>query len=120
MKRTLLVATALLAGSAAYAQQALGPASGITSPEIHPDHTVTFRYRAPKAVTVQLQGDFLPGRVDMKEGRAGMWTYTTEPLTGELYSYSFQFGASSRDIRCTATAEAAAAETPAHRVLLMK
>ena len=35
-------------------------------------------------------------------------------------TYTFQFGASSRDIRCTATAEAAAAETPAHRVLLMK
>ena len=27
--------------------------------------------------------------VDMKEERDGMWTYTTEPLTGELYSYSF-------------------------------
>jgi len=35
-------------------------------------------------------------------------------------TYTFQFGASSRDIRCTATAEAAASETPAHRVLLMK
>ena len=35
-------------------------------------------------------------------------------------TYLFQFGASSRDIRCTATAEAAAAETPAHRVLLMQ
>ena len=35
-------------------------------------------------------------------------------------TYTFLFGASSRDIRCTATAEAAAAETPAHRVLLMK
>ena len=32
--------------------------------------------------------------------------------------YNFQFGASSRDIRCTVQAEAAAAETPAHRVLL--
>ena len=89
MKRTLLLAAALLVSAAAFAQQALGPASGITSPEINPDHTVTFRYRGPKAVTVQLQGDFLPGRVDMKEGRDGMWTYTTEPLTGELYSYSF-------------------------------
>ena len=89
MKRTLLLATALLVGAAAFAQQALGPASGITSPEINPDHTVTFRYRGPKAVTVQLQGDFLPGRVDMKEGADGLWTYTTEPLTGELYSYSF-------------------------------
>ena len=35
-------------------------------------------------------------------------------------TYTFLFGASSRDIRCTATAEAAAAETPAHRVLLIK
>ncbi len=33
-------------------------------------------------------------------------------------TYTFLFGASSRDIRCTATADAAAAETPAHRVLL--
>ena len=33
-------------------------------------------------------------------------------------TYTFLFGASSRDIRCTATADAAASETPAHRVLL--
>ena len=107
MKRTLILAAALFAGAAAFAQQALGPASGITSPEINPDHSVTFRYRAPKAVTVQLTGDFLPanrieyeqngqkmvydapGVVDLKEGPGGMWTYTTEPLGGELYSYSF-------------------------------
>ncbi|MBR4688546.1 MAG: esterase, partial [Bacteroidales bacterium] len=89
MKRLLFTAVALLVSASAFSQQALGPASGITSPEINPDHSVTFRYRGPKAVTVQLQGDFLPGRVDMKEGRDGMWTYTTEPLAGELYSYSF-------------------------------
>ena len=107
MKRLLFTAVALLVGASAFAQQALGPASGITSPEINPDHSVTFRYRGPKAVTVQLTGDFLPTRkieyeqngqkqvyeaagvVDLKEGRDGMWTYTTEPLTGELYSYSF-------------------------------
>ncbi len=35
-------------------------------------------------------------------------------------TYTFLFGASSRDIRCTATADAAASETPAHRVLLIK
>ena len=33
-------------------------------------------------------------------------------------TYTFQFGASSRDIRCTAAAEAEASEIPAHRVLL--
>ena len=35
-------------------------------------------------------------------------------------TYTFLFGASSRDIRCTATAQAAASEVPAHRVLLMQ
>ena len=35
-------------------------------------------------------------------------------------TYTFLFGASSRDIRCTATADAAAAETPAHPVLLLQ
>ena len=32
----------------------------IVSPEIHSDNTVTFRMRAPKAVRVQITGDFLP------------------------------------------------------------
>ena len=35
-------------------------------------------------------------------------------------TYTFLFGASSRDIRCTATADAEAAETPTHTVLLMQ
>ena len=35
-------------------------------------------------------------------------------------TYLFQFGASSRDIRCTATAEVAASEVPVHRVLLLQ
>ena len=60
MKKSTLVAALLSLGIAASAQQALGPGSGIVSPEINPDHTVTFRLRAPKAITVQLTGDFLP------------------------------------------------------------
>ncbi len=35
-------------------------------------------------------------------------------------TYTFLFGASSRDIRCTAVADAAASSVPAHRVLLMQ
>ena len=34
--------------------------------------------------------------------------------------YNFLFGASSRDIRCTASTQVAASEQPAHRVLLMQ
>ena len=105
--RTLFVSAALLISAAAFAQQALGPGTGLVSPEINPDHSVTFRLFAPKAVKVEVTGDFLPTRpiqytVDgktltydapgvapLKEGRDGVWTFTSEPLTGELYSYSF-------------------------------
>ena len=105
MKRIFTIAASLLWGAALFAQQALGPGTGIVSPEINADNSVTFRYYNPKAVTVQLSGDFLPtqpikymmdgkemvyeapGKVDLQEF-GGMWTYTTAPLEGELYSYT--------------------------------
>lgn len=75
----------------------------IVSPEINADGTVTFRLIAPKAVQVQVTGDFLPkvkiespfgvmeseGVADMKEVN-GVWTYTTGKLAPELYSYKFK------------------------------
>lgn len=88
----------------AYAQQTLWGDKPIVSPEIHSDNTVTFRMRAPKAVRVQITGDFLPmqhsesaygkydvpGIADLKEGKEGVWEYTTPlPLLPELYNYSF-------------------------------
>ena len=75
-----------------FAQQALWGGQPIVSPEIHPDNTVTFRYLAPKAITVQVAGDFLdaPGVADLKEGKDGLWEFTTPaPLASELYGYSF-------------------------------
>ena len=106
MKRILLLAALAGLSLAASAQQALGPGTGLVSPEINPDHSVTFRYHNPKAITVQVTGDFLPTRpieidlgdrkmvydapgvADLKEGPGGVWTYTSAPLEGELYSYS--------------------------------
>ena len=89
MKRLLIILAALSFTSAIFAQQALGPGTGIVSPEINPDHTVTFRLFAPKAISVQVTGDFMNGKADLVEGKDGVWTYTTAPLEGELYSYSF-------------------------------
>ena len=91
MKKILTIISLFLlgAGLSASAQQALGPGSGIVSPEINPDHSVTFRLRAPKAVKVQVRGDFAARPCDMTEGEGGIWTFTTEPLEGELYSYNF-------------------------------
>ncbi len=103
-RKSLFLLVLALIGCIAYAQESLWGGQNIVSPEIHPDNTVTFRYHAPKAVRVQVTGDFLPtqkidtpfgkadapGAVDLKEGKEGVWEYTTpEPLPSELYNYSF-------------------------------
>ncbi len=102
MKKLILTLAVAFAGVMTQAQQALWDGSPIVSPEIHPDNTVTFRLFAPKAVKVQVTGDFLPpqkvrtprgdadapGTADMIEEN-GVWEYTTPtPLAPELYSYA--------------------------------
>ena len=73
-KFTLLLAAFCLCAVAS-AQQALGPGSGLVSPQINPDNTVTFRYHAPKAITVQLTGDFLEARItEIEMGSQGNLT----------------------------------------------
>ena len=82
---------AFLMPVAAWAQQALRSSAPVMSPEIHENKTVTFRLRAPKAVKVQVTGDFLTkGVADLVENKEGVWEYTTpEPLKPELYGYTF-------------------------------
>lgn len=104
MKRISLLSALLLMCAMTFAQQALWGGAPVVSPEIHDNNTVTFRLKAPKAVKVQITGDFLPtqkvktpfgefdapGTVDLKENKEGVWEYTTpEPLAPELYGYSF-------------------------------
>lgn len=104
MKKLLILSVLLLISTITFAQQALWGGTQIVSPEIHNDNTVTFRLNAPKAVKVQITGDFLPtqkiktqfgdfdapGTAELKEGKDGIWEYTTkEALKPELYSYSF-------------------------------
>ena len=92
MKKVSILFIALLMSLVTFAQQALWSSGTVVSPEIHKNNTVTFRFRAPKAVKVQITGDFLsnPDIVDLKEGKDGVWEYTTpEPLAPELYSYAF-------------------------------
>ena len=99
MKKVLTLFIALLVSTITFAQQSLWGGGTLVSPEIHENNTVTFRLRAPKAVKVQVTGDFLsnppgkpegPAAADLKEGPEGVWEYTTpEPLAPELYNYSF-------------------------------
>jgi enterochelin esterase-like enzyme len=87
----------------AQAQEALFGSQQITSPEIKGDQTVTFRVLAPNAKEVEITGDFLPtqkidspmgqvdgpGKVPMNKVENGVWEFTSEKLSPELYNYSF-------------------------------
>ena len=72
--------------AAAFAQT---PPPPLVSPEVHADHTVTFRLRAPnaQAVNVSLEGTTPPAA--MKKDDAGVWTYTTAALEPDIYGYTF-------------------------------
>lgn len=104
MKKIFLLSLVAAASFGAMAQQALWGVPTLTSPEINPDKTVTFRLNAPKAAKVQVTGDFLPvqkiktpfgefdgpGYADLTKNAQGLWEFTTSaPLAPELYSYTF-------------------------------
>ncbi len=91
MKKTMTFIACMMFCIASFAQQALWGRSNLVSPEIHENNTVTFRLKAPKAVKVQLVGDFLEkGLAELKEGKDGVWEFTTPAsLQPELYSYAF-------------------------------
>ena len=103
------LAAALLLGVSAFAQQALWGGPQVQSPVINEDGTVTFRYQAPKAVKVEVTGDFLPtqkmeaefngqkmsydapGVRELKEGQFGVWEYTTDfAVAPDFYNYTFR------------------------------
>lgn len=100
-----VLSLAFAACASSFAQQALWGGANVVSPVINPDKTVTFRIAAPKAVKVEVTGDFLPtqkiqtpfGEVDapgfaaLTEGQNGVWEYTTPaPVAPELYNYTFR------------------------------
>lgn len=97
LKNISLILLVLATSLTLQAQENLqfGQRREIVSPEIHPDNTVTFRLRAPHAQSVEVSGDFLPpkgwmqGSAKMTKDADGVWSYTTQPLESELFTYSF-------------------------------
>ncbi|HLK65127.1 MAG TPA: alpha/beta hydrolase-fold protein [Bryobacteraceae bacterium] len=82
----------LLMLPAAYSQQAApgrAPAAPRpVSPEIHTDHTVTFRLSAPKANEVTLNGSWEGAReIKMSKDDNGIWSVTVGPLGAQLWGY---------------------------------
>ena len=99
----LLVVSIIFMHMSTYSQQALWGGQEIISPEINDDNSVTFRLFAPEVTAVQITGDFLPtekmqtpygemdapGKAELTKDEKGVWSYTTNTLTPELYGYSF-------------------------------
>ena len=104
MKKLFVMTALCLMGMAAQAQQNLSWGQGpqVASPDVHADNSVTFNLIAPEAQKVQITGDMLPtkkvqyagnsydmpGVVDLVKNDKGIWSYTTEPLKPELYTYN--------------------------------
>ena len=105
MKKILMIVAFCLTGMAAHAQQNLSWGQGpqVASPDVHADNTVTFNLIAPEAQKVQITGDFLPSKkvvfngatfdapadpVDLVKNDKGVWSFTTEALKPELYTYN--------------------------------
>jgi len=65
------------------------PAPPIVSPELLPDHRVTFRFQAPNAkqVFLSLEG---AQKIAMTRDEKGLWSVTTPSLEPDRYSYTFQ------------------------------
>jgi len=61
----------------------------IHSPVVHPDRTVTFRFRAPQAKRVELSAQFLKGNQPLTADTNGVWTITVGPIEPDLYPYHF-------------------------------
>ncbi len=81
---------AVLFASVAAQAQTQRP-SPVVSPDVHPDHTVTFRVKAPKAAEVTLTGDWLGSAPAPKltKGEQGVWSITLGPLEPSSYISSF-------------------------------
>lgn len=93
MSRTVFpVVLALVAGSFAEPGFAQRPPA-VTSPEVAPNGTVTWRLYAPKSSEVHLTGDWMgPGSkpIELTKDEAGVWTATAGPFEPNVYTYAYQ------------------------------
>ncbi|MDM1296690.1 esterase [Sphingobacterium sp. N143] len=96
MKYLLFYSLLFGAYSITHAQESLnfGKKKEIISPEVN-GKNVTFRLFAPKATTVKLQGNWMqgqgwePGTVELKKDADGIWSFSKEDFSPDIYTYSF-------------------------------
>lgn len=87
MKHILFILLAVvISGVSAVAQQR-PPA--ISSPDVHKDHSITFRFFSRNAKKVMVSGEFLAAPVAMTKDTSGIWSVTVPPVKPDIYPYSF-------------------------------
>jgi enterochelin esterase family protein len=67
----------------------------VVSPQVNPDKTVTLRFRAANAKTVELIGEIegKPSYPMTKDEATGVWSVTVGPLPHDVYNYQFRVDA---------------------------
>jgi len=61
----------------------------ISSPDVHPDNTITFRYYSRTAQKVSVSGEMLSAPQQMTKDTSGIWSVTVGPIKPDIYPYSF-------------------------------
>ena len=81
-----ILSTLLLAAISSLAQRV----PSISSPEVHADNRVTFRYYSRNAQSVSLSGEFLTASQPMIKDTSGVWSITVGPIKPDIYPYTFR------------------------------
>ncbi len=87
MKRILYSLLAVFVSGVTLLAQQRPPA--LSSPDVHPDHSITFRYFSRNAKKVMVSGEFLAAPVAMTKDTSGIWSVTVPPVKPDIYPYSF-------------------------------
>jgi enterochelin esterase-like enzyme len=86
---SLLLTASLVVAQEKKPEQTPGPSpASLVSPDVHPDGSVTFLFRAPNARDVKLAREGAEP-VEMQKDDQGVWSVTTSPLQPDYYGYSF-------------------------------
>lgn len=81
-----LIPACLMSATLAFAQESAPP---VQSPDVLSDGRVTFRLHAPMAQKVLLHLEGAKEPYILVKDTQGVWSVTTDPLSPELYGYSF-------------------------------
>jgi enterochelin esterase-like enzyme len=106
----VLITCMLMFTAVVQAQRFRGPRTPqVNSPEVTADRQITFRIYAPKADTVRLGGNDIPGNMPgalLSKADNGVWEVTIGPIEPGAYRYNFNVdGVSVIDPRNATTSE---------------